>query len=674
MSLDKMGADEASQLPAPMEDAPYKPQSKVQRVVQGQKEADTARPALGTADIGRHRVVSKPATTAISSEDIRRIFLQFKKTNQKPADHIIKELERVGPTIESLDLHGQKVTVQDIQSLATQFPNVKKLSLKGCALTDECIQALKKFKKLEGLDVGGNKDLTPKSIGLLSEMSSLKELFCIDCPGLIRFDERMTSLEAYLQGDQGFSMTVSMALAALINSKSTVLSEQEKLLGNVFSRAYQLIHVRFEDNPLSLKEAFQIAFFVEVRLPKYAAMGIRYFKQKAYKLPRTLQYSPIEGGRVYLLSKYKKSIFKGEGTSKKVSSAVELVFKGFSKTPPIRAHAMTRGLIDGWVMTPDNYKSLLREAEIGREFAASPHIVHLHTIETYKAIVQVPQKGPQEIQKLSFIMDAYDGSIQELFEATKKLPQQEMITLAKGAGSGIRDLHAKGYVHGDLKNLNILFIRNPVTKELEKVAVGDLGFAFKFGQDKATFTYGTGYYGSILFTPPELFGNRSLRFGSVEEYQKMDVFALGFVLYQQFFKKDPPWANDILQRYNSDFTLGRGSGHVALQRLLREQQRVQRAFDTGVDQDRNKVWAIDEKVRLETLKCEAQDLKELKSAQKLVRDKIQQYVEKPFAALQAKANRTAEEEMQFLIYKTLRYNPKDRIDMNTYMDLVSKFN
>lgn len=546
-------------------------------------------------------------------------------------------------SLERIEFQYNRVTVKELNDLLIKHPNVTTIHLNYCKLTDECIEVVKKFKKLQRLQIIGNEKLTSKSMKHLLDMKALKSVSFAGCPEITRCnleeldsqgiseavyhgvatflqDKRAKGKELTKQENQvleradqllnvqfkekpvsfidAFRIAFIMEVRLPRLTKGGLITEEDTLFNHVLQRANQLMNAQFEEDLLPPNKAFQIAFFIEERLSQLAKKGEDLFKKKVYNLPRTVLFSPIDGGRIYILSKYEKSLFKGSGTSKKVSAAVGLQFNEFNHAP-MYAYA---------VMCGHKSHVTMREAEIGNDLKESPYIVCPHTAQAHKTAGKA-----KDIQTVRFIFDFYNGgSIEKLSHAAERLSWSDMITLAKGAATGIRDLHKKGYVHADIKNENILFIRNEKTGAIEKTAIGDLDLAFRLTEGPRWSSLRT--YGSLAYTSPEFF--RDPLNWKTEDYQKTDVFAFGAVLYQQYFKAKLPWEEDLNKNYSRKVPL--------------------------------------------------------KETREILNNKIEKAVEESFKKLSETMPRTREQEMELLIYKLLRLNPNDRITMETFVEELTK--
>ena len=78
-------------------------------------------------------------------------------------------------------------------------------------------------------------------------------------------------------------------------------------------------------------------------------------------------------------------------------------------------------------------------------------------------------------------------------------------------------MHSRGFVHRDLKHLNI-FLSD--TKDLPKVKIGDFGLTCRLGEDEMIVKRA----GTIAFMAPEIVNDEPSDF-------KADVWSLGVILY-----------------------------------------------------------------------------------------------------------------------------------------------
>ncbi|KAK2865022.1 hypothetical protein FQN49_003985 [Arthroderma sp. PD_2] len=130
----------------------------------------------------------------------------------------------------------------------------------------------------------------------------------------------------------------------------------------------------------------------------------------------------------------------------------------------------------------------------------------------------------------------------------RRLPLEEIYSFFKDITSGLRFLHANGYIHRDLKPSNCLLHE---TGRERRVLVSDFGEV----QFENTVRNSTGTTGTISFCAPEVlrrvspggpFGNFSF---------KSDVFSLGMILYFLCFGQLPYRNADVVDEDKEDLDL-----------------------------------------------------------------------------------------------------------------------
>lgn len=127
----------------------------------------------------------------------------------------------------------------------------------------------------------------------------------------------------------------------------------------------------------------------------------------------------------------------------------------------------------------------------------------------------------------------------------RKLSLDEIYSFFKDITSGLRFLHASGYVHRDLKPSNCLLHR--VGGEI-RVLVSD------FGEVQATTAIrkSTGATGTISYCAPEVLRRESPG-GPYQNFTvKSDIFSLGMILYFLCFATLPYRNSDVLNEENED--------------------------------------------------------------------------------------------------------------------------
>ena len=99
------------------------------------------------------------------------------------------------------------------------------------------------------------------------------------------------------------------------------------------------------------------------------------------------------------------------------------------------------------------------------------------------------------------------------------MPEDAARQIFKQIACGVRDIHAKGIVHRDLKLLNFLVSVLP-SSDTPTVKITDFGMAVKLEKGH----YVRKVAGTIGFMPPEIISNEPSDF-------KVDIWSLGVTLY-----------------------------------------------------------------------------------------------------------------------------------------------
>ena len=119
---------------------------------------------------------------------------------------------------------------------------------------------------------------------------------------------------------------------------------------------------------------------------------------------------------------------------------------------------------------------------------------------------------------------AKGGELTQLINSKDEIPETKIKDIFKQIYSAVKYLHNKNIIHRDLKTNNIVFL----DEEKTHVAIIDFGISStSFGGDvlKA---------GSLKYLPPEI-----LTGDTFKNSNKIDMWALGIILYLLYFKKFP---------------------------------------------------------------------------------------------------------------------------------------
>src|SRR5581483_6060926 len=194
----------------------------------------------------------------------------------------------------------------------------------------------------------------------------------------------------------------------------------------------------------------------------------------------------------------------------------EHVAGAFTKTMPWDEPATERDLVD------------TREEYVTQRQLQGPGIAEIHSVAEYTRTVKVGKKGKKiKVPKVVATLKIYKGSLEKL--KGQKLTLNHQVQIALGSASGIKTMHNQNVIHGDMKLENVLF--NDTTGKFE-CRVSDFGLKYKKGEP---LPFRKGNYGSSYCTAPELFMNMDFK----GDGEKLDVWALGLVLYQLNKGRDP---------------------------------------------------------------------------------------------------------------------------------------
>lgn len=291
-------------------------------------------------------------------------------------------------------------------------------------------------------------------------------------------------------------------------------------------RYRQIRHVPPIARNLLCSSMMRLAIFIESRMWQYVLTGEVYFKKRRFSLARSLLFDPQ--GAIFILSKSKVKLLDGlQPNFKKMRTAILL---------PLWDRRFGAVVAHGVTPKNESYKlknpSTIRELWFAEKLRGKPNIVELlhHTTITLAA------SNGEEIPRINMIWEYIKYDAWQIVSRKLQADMRYLLFIAQGAISGVCEMHALQFIHGDIKPENLLFYR-------DRVALCDFGFTFVAGFEPPNHIIRRGYYGSIVFTAPELFGNKNF----TGNFFKVEVYALGFVLYQLFFKQTPVWASFLIQ-------------------------------------------------------------------------------------------------------------------------------
>ena len=270
---------------------------------------------------------------------------------------------------------------------------------------------------------------------------------------------------------------------------------------------------------LSETEQQKLAAFITTGLSTFNFTQ-SYFKKNLFDIPRSLicNYATND---TFILLKRKTNLLYKTSTFKKVTSAIVLpsLFTKDNTLPSLAAQWVSKDTLD-----PINYQICVHDARIHELFSGLPGIWPQLAWQEYKK---------NTISKITAFTPIAEGDLSAV-----SCNEGQMIHIALQIIQGVHSLHQQGYVHGDLKLSNIL-------KNADEVGLIDFGLAFKVGVDAPSHAYREGYYGSVVYTSPEVLGVKNF----AGDYFKTEIWALGCLLAT--LRKHPQlhWISPIKHYY-----------------------------------------------------------------------------------------------------------------------------
>lgn len=125
------------------------------------------------------------------------------------------------------------------------------------------------------------------------------------------------------------------------------------------------------------------------------------------------------------------------------------------------------------------------------------------------------------------VMEYVDGeTVADRIKARRRLAERDAVRIARQAARGLKEAHAKGFIHRDIKPRNLMIDRNDVVK------VADLGLARAASDSKADSIEKGKVFGTPYYISPE-----QIRAQPVTP--ATDFYALGATLYQMLTGRLP---------------------------------------------------------------------------------------------------------------------------------------
>ncbi len=138
---------------------------------------------------------------------------------------------------------------------------------------------------------------------------------------------------------------------------------------------------------------------------------------------------------------------------------------------------------------------------------------------------------------LFFAMELIDGeSLAERLQREGRVPPDQAVELVRMAALGLREAHAHGFTHRDVKPSNLMVDRGGTVKVVDFGLVKQTGVADGGTGEAPRSTEGTALVGTPLYMAPEQAAGDALD-------QRADIYALGATLHH-LVSGAPPFAGD----------------------------------------------------------------------------------------------------------------------------------
>lgn len=354
-------------------------------------------------------------------------------------------------------------------------------------------------------------------------------------------------------------------------------SQPTTLFHEVFLRASQ-IHTSSISTVPSI--CLNLAYMIETQFVRTFSFTSLYYSRPDPRIPESVIV--LTDGQIALISESSRPL--SDGSAKLVHEAHLLPYRWHQKAKTIAiSHNKTR------------FEAIKKEAYLYRLFSQNLGIWPLF---------DVCESG----EKVYLLMERAEGDFKRFLETDSVLCPIALVSLLKQILSGLNAIHNKSYLHNDIKLKNLLY------------RIGDDGDIvagiIDFAECCPSSNFQTpvpGYYGSILPTAPELWGQGAF---SGDPY-KVEMWALGYTLFQFVFNQGTSWDQLLHTAYIEDS-------------LINESQRNE------------------------------------------FRTLVRATIETPLAKLMAQQSHTTEERIIMLVYKLMRLDPQLRLSCTEALAEISQ--
>lgn len=246
------------------------------------------------------------------------------------------------------------------------------------------------------------------------------------------------------------------------------------------------------------KDLLETAFYVETRLKHDIGRKKYYLSRDKTKLPFSIEHDPKKGSTFI--------------------HTANIIGKGYHKV-----------VTESYEYSTENPQLCARSAQEGH---AKNEIAGCNAAKDLEGLLQAKLISSHNKRTLITTKLYRPGPLKR--ENIVNLTIAQKLKMAQDITRGLNNLHAKGYIHRDLKPDNVYLNKNGDAVE---ATIGDLGTVQKESSAKGKAPNATYFYNT-----PEVY-EKNLK---GINYKKSDIFALGTVLYKIAFEKDAAWVNKKL--------------------------------------------------------------------------------------------------------------------------------
>ncbi len=332
--------------------------------------------------------------------------------------------------------------------------------------------------------------------------------------GEILFIDSLKKHLLFLQDQNGYYFGGKVLIPIDVTKKPYLLDSNSILKTRIEKREKQISSCTIHKKPLKRTE--ELAKFIESLLLSRQVF-IHHHSDKEKGLLLGISF-PKKGDACFLNLKSKQNNLHENGGFKKVRLSVKIPYNTSKKAEFVVHKVMIKT------------KESDRELELQQLLDPVPKLIH--------AVVEYPKKGKSEINT-SIYETYYDQTLTSL-KSTSLSDEKQLHIVLQIVKQVYENFHKKGFLHSDLKRGNILVNSN------FDVRIIDYGLTMETTSGNPLGRFDEGLYGSVLNTPPEIFGRSWKHQKNFIDPFKMETFALGVILWA-WLRKYPHWSSIPLE-------------------------------------------------------------------------------------------------------------------------------